>query len=196
MSLAESTKYAVAARQKSDSGCIEKAGDVDHGVEEQCSGIDTDTGTDGVSETQMDGQQEADIDAGAEADIVSSSNGSDTGLDGSSPQPPQPQPQEQSLLLSKLSPELRLMIWERVLGGMRLHIIQRSRRRLGYIVCPQTLLCEICQGGLPQPVRDGCRSLALAWNWKDSPDNNRNKATDLSLGGSGLLALPMTCRQM
>ncbi|KAL4910863.1 hypothetical protein BDW74DRAFT_141999 [Aspergillus multicolor] len=78
----------------------------------------------------------------------------------------QPQPEQtdsvldwdiqlQSSLLSKLSPELRIMIWEEALGGLRIHIIQRSDRRMGHVVCPATgpkgeaEPCEICRGGLP-----------------------------------------------
>ena len=100
--------------------------------------------------------------------------------------------QQQSPLLCKLSPELRLVIWENVLGGSRLHIIQRTRRRLGYIVCPETGSCEICRGGLPQPVRDGGRSLALAWTESDGPSRESS-----STGGElGLLSLALTCRQM
>ncbi|KAJ6044086.1 uncharacterized protein N7446_002283 [Penicillium canescens] len=53
-----------------------------------------------------------------------------------------PQPQPQSRLLARLSPELRLMIWEYVLGGQRIHIIQRSRQRLGHVVCPVPLDVE------------------------------------------------------
>ncbi|KAJ6021792.1 hypothetical protein N7540_007296 [Penicillium herquei] len=84
-----------------------------------------------------------------------------------------PQPQLQCHLLSRLSPELRLMIWEMVLGGRRFHIIQRSNQRLGHIVCPHSgtstpsakdkasqrardAFCEICHGGgIPQPVKEG-----------------------------------------
>ena len=75
--------------------------------------------------------------------------------------------QSQSALLARLSPELRLMIWEMVLGGMRIHIVQRQNRRMGHIVCPQTSACDICRGGLP-----GMKVSA------------------------GLLALSMTCKQM
>lgn len=59
------------------------------------------------------------------------------------------------------------MIWEMVLGGMRIHIIQRPNRRMGHVVCPQTSACDICRGGLP--------------GTKES---------------AGLLALSMTCKQM
>lgn len=81
--------------------------------------------------------------------------------------------QAESLMLTKLSPELRLMVWEEALGGFRLHIIQRSHRRLGHVICPLSESCEICRGGLPQPVRDG--EAPSEWN---------------------LLSLPMTCKQM
>lgn len=77
------------------------------------------------------------------------------------------------LILTKLSPEIRLMIWEEALGGFRLHIIQRSHRRLGHVICPLTDSCEICRGGLSQPVKDG--EVPSEWN---------------------LLSLPMTCKQM
>ncbi|KAJ5992325.1 hypothetical protein N7451_008049 [Penicillium sp. IBT 35674x] len=59
-----------------------------------------------------------------------------------------------------------------VLGGQRLHILQRNNKRLGHIVCPlgthtptsdkekmrraRGLPCEICDGnGIPQPVKEG-----------------------------------------
>ncbi|PLB39080.1 uncharacterized protein BDW47DRAFT_124718 [Aspergillus candidus] len=77
-------------------------------------------------------------------------------------------PQTQSLLLGKLSPELRLLIWEFVFADLRLHIVQRPNRRMGHVVCPGTAVsCEICQGGLPCPKK----------------------------GPSGLLALSMVCKQ-
>ncbi|KAJ5287759.1 hypothetical protein N7478_003445 [Penicillium angulare] len=102
------------------------------------------------------------------------------------------QPQLQSGLLSRLFPELRLIIWEYVLGGRRLHIIQRAQQRLGHIVCPHSasslpsqdknLLyrasnssCEICLGtGIPQPIKDA----------------------DLHGSGEKLLSLALTSRQM
>ncbi|OQE13859.1 hypothetical protein PENSTE_c042G03306 [Penicillium steckii] len=101
-----------------------------------------------------------------------------------------PAQQPQSGLLS-LPQELHLIIWEYVLGGQRLHIIQRSPQRLACIICPLSAtdipgkpshagnsFCEICQGGgIPQPAKDG----------------------DLVRAGRGngkLLALALTCRQM
>ncbi|RAL11318.1 uncharacterized protein BO97DRAFT_406263 [Aspergillus homomorphus CBS 101889] len=74
--------------------------------------------------------------------------------------------QRDNALLAKLSPELRMMIWELVLGGMRIHIVQRSNRRMGHVVCPETTGgCEICQGGLPSAKavtkRTGLLALAL-----------------------------------
>ena len=77
------------------------------------------------------------------------------------------------LVLKKLSAEIRLMIWEAALGGLCLHIIQRPQRRLGHIVCPRKESCEVCRGGLHQPVK-GSESLS-SWS---------------------LLSLPMTCKQM
>jgi hypothetical protein len=86
----------------------------------------------------------------------------------------EPKRQTECLMLRKLAPEIRLMIWETLLAGLRLHIIQRSQRRLGFVVCPQEKdSCEICRGGLHQPVKDGERC-------SDWP----------------LLSLPMTCKQM
>ncbi|KAF9888321.1 hypothetical protein FE257_008754 [Aspergillus nanangensis] len=80
--------------------------------------------------------------------------------------------QPQCSLLSKLSPELRLLIWELVLGEKRIHIIQQSNRRMGHVVCPRNDACEICQGGrAPSPSK--CR---------DNPD--------------ALLALSLTCKQI
>ncbi|KAL2864175.1 uncharacterized protein BJX67DRAFT_227010 [Aspergillus lucknowensis] len=85
--------------------------------------------------------------------------------------------QLQSSLLTKLSPELRVMIWEQVLGGMRIHIIQRSDRRMGHVVCPLTDACDICRGGLPP---SGCSSREGG----ESPMR------------SDLLVLPMACKQI
>ncbi|PWY91194.1 hypothetical protein BO70DRAFT_283389 [Aspergillus heteromorphus CBS 117.55] len=76
--------------------------------------------------------------------------------------------QPQSALLARLSPELRLIIWEMVLGGKRIHIVQRSNRRMGHIVCPETGSCDICRGGVSSV--------------KDTPGD--------------LLALSMTCKQI
>ncbi|KAJ5641703.1 hypothetical protein N7490_005703 [Penicillium lividum] len=103
---------------------------------------------------------------------------------------PTTQPQPQCRILSRLSPELRLMIWEMVLGGQRLHIIQRNNQRLGHIVCPfgthsdnrartrdrdRDPFCEICHGhGIPQPVKEG----------------------DLTHNTTKLLSPALTCRQM
>lgn len=98
-----------------------------------------------------------------------------------------PSPQLQSRLLT-LSPELRLMIWEFVLADQRIHIIQYSKQRLGYVVCPCALEprsspkrhtrnsnCEICHGtGISQPAKEA--------------DLLRNKVK--------LLGLALTCRQM
>ncbi|KAJ5574371.1 uncharacterized protein N7459_008798 [Penicillium hispanicum] len=107
------------------------------------------------------------------------------------------QPQPQCQLLSRLSPELRLMIWEMALGGLRLHIIQRSHQRLGHVVCPlgatgssdinrdqdtsprraREPFCEICHGGgIPQPVKEG-----------DLPGHQDRER---------LLGLALTCRQI
>ena len=106
------------------------------------------------------------------------------------------QAQPQSRLLARLSPELRLMIWESVLGDQRIHIIQRSQQRLGHVVCPSPPhegtktsspkhhtrrnsdhFCDICHGtGIPQPAKEG--DLA----------RSKNKVM--------LLGLALTCRQM
>ncbi|RAH44013.1 uncharacterized protein BO95DRAFT_189486 [Aspergillus brunneoviolaceus CBS 621.78] len=110
----------------------------------------------------------------------------------------QPQPQQQpkpdtrgewtfqrdSSLLAKLSPELRMTIWELVQGGMRIHIVQRANRRMGHVVCPETSGggrrdgvvrgCEICQGGLPSATKAASRRPTTP----------------------GLLALALTCKQI
>ncbi|OJJ02449.1 hypothetical protein ASPVEDRAFT_53136 [Aspergillus versicolor CBS 583.65] len=83
--------------------------------------------------------------------------------------------QLQSSLLATLSPELRVMVWEQVLGGMRIHIIQRADRRMGHIVCPALEACDICRGGLPPSC---C------------------KESRPHIPGSGLLALLLTCKQI
>ncbi|GES61385.1 hypothetical protein ATEIFO6365_0011004400 [Aspergillus terreus] len=78
-----------------------------------------------------------------------------------------PATQSQCSLLSKLSPELRLLIWEMVLGGMRIHIIQRANRCMGHVVCPRTAACEICQGGrAPSPTPTQSAILALSLTCK------------------------------
>ncbi|UCK57892.1 hypothetical protein AFCA_000772 [Aspergillus flavus] len=64
------------------------------------------------------------------------------------------------------------MIWEMVLGGMRIHIVQRSDRRMSHVVCPLTNTCDICLGASPQPVKGRARTIG------------------------NLLALPTTCRQI
>ncbi|PWY78549.1 hypothetical protein BO94DRAFT_497916 [Aspergillus sclerotioniger CBS 115572] len=75
--------------------------------------------------------------------------------------------QPQSSLLAKLSPELRLMIWEMVLGKRRIHIVQRPNRQMGHVVCPQTDTCDVCRGGLPMITPSGrCILLALAMTCK------------------------------
>ncbi|KAJ5988721.1 hypothetical protein N7481_003931 [Penicillium waksmanii] len=84
--------------------------------------------------------------------------------------PESPAQQPQCRLLS-LSPELRMIIWGYALSHLRLHIIQRSPQRLGYIICPLSAtgipdkaahagspFCEICQGGGIPPARKGSRS--------------------------------------
>ncbi|CAI7620150.1 unnamed protein product [Penicillium crustosum] len=103
-----------------------------------------------------------------------------------------PSPQLQSRLLTRLSPELRLMIWEFVLADQRIHIIQCSKQRLGHVVCPCALeprsslpkrhtrqnsnLCEICHGtGISQPAKEAD---LLRWNKVK------------------LLGLALTCRQI
>ncbi|KAJ5834514.1 hypothetical protein N7447_000540 [Penicillium robsamsonii] len=97
--------------------------------------------------------------------------------------------QLQSRLLTRLSPELRLMIWGFVLADQRIHIIQCSKQRLGHVVCQcaleksppkrhtrQNNLCEICHGtGISQPAKDAD---LVRWNKVK------------------LLSLALTCRQI
>ncbi|KAJ5514638.1 hypothetical protein N7463_004190 [Penicillium fimorum] len=95
--------------------------------------------------------------------------------------------QFQSRLLTRLSPELRLMIWGFVLADQRIHIIQCSKQRLGHVVCPcapekspkrhtRQKKCEICHGtGISQPAKE-----ADLMRW--------NKVK--------LLGLALTCRQI
>ncbi|CAI7675131.1 unnamed protein product [Penicillium pancosmium] len=108
----------------------------------------------------------------------------------STPKPPAQQPQ---CRLLSLSPELRMIIWGYALGHLRLHIIQRSPQRLGYIICPLSAtgipdkaahagspFCEICQGGgIPQPAKEA--DLVRAGR---------------GANGTKLLALSLTCRQI
>ncbi|KAL4924139.1 uncharacterized protein BDV17DRAFT_275315 [Aspergillus undulatus] len=103
-----------------------------------------------------------------------------------SQQPKQSQPdskliweaQLQSSLLAKLSPELRVMIWEQVLGGMRIHIIQRSDRRMGHVICPAVGSCDICRAGLPLP------------------GYSKSSCSEADSQLNGLLALPLVCKQI
>lgn len=97
--------------------------------------------------------------------------------------------QPHSLLLAKLSPELRLLIWEYVLGGKCIHIVQWANRRMGYVVCTDSdgngnknthkvkgKVCDVCQTGLPS--RRACAK----------------RGTDT--GVRGLLGVMLVCRQM
>ncbi|KAE8149361.1 hypothetical protein BDV25DRAFT_156448 [Aspergillus avenaceus] len=81
--------------------------------------------------------------------------------------------QRQCSLLTRLCPELRLMIWEMVLGGQRIHIVQRPDHRMSHVVCPLTDACDICRGDVPQPVKG-------------------RKAQSIG----HLLSLPITCKQI
>lgn len=98
--------------------------------------------------------------------------------------------QPHSSLLAKLSPELRLLIWEYVLGGKCIHIVQWANRRMGYVVCPDSdgngnkdkdkgrkgRMCDVCQTGLPS--RRACAK----------------RGTDTA--SRGLLGVMLVCRQM
>ncbi|KAL4979648.1 hypothetical protein BDW66DRAFT_94630 [Aspergillus desertorum] len=103
--------------------------------------------------------------------------------------------QLQSTLLSKLSPELRVMIWELVLGGMRIHIIQRPDRRMGHVVCPAAVTgietCDICRGGLPPSSSSCCSSSSSSRS--SSREGSRSPHLQMQ---SNLLALPMACKQL
>jgi hypothetical protein len=138
----------------------------------------------------------------------------------SSPHTPQSQPQ--CALLTCLSPELRLIIWEMVLGGQRLHIIQRSGQRLGHVICP---LCPGGGGGAatgtgtrsssgPRSRLDFSSKIKIA---RGVGDSDRDTFCEICQGagiaqpvkegdswgvgcagrnGNGLLGLVLTCRQM
>lgn len=139
-------------------------------------------------------QKQADTDTHPHVD---SDTDTDALIDASTPPTECELQSQKSHLLSKLSPELRLMIWEMVLAWSRLHIIQRPGRRLGHIICPGAPSCEICQDGLPQPVKDGGRGVSLTLMWTDKITNNKGRNRNGGKGnGSKLLALPMTCRQI
>ncbi|RAH77328.1 hypothetical protein BO86DRAFT_347666 [Aspergillus japonicus CBS 114.51] len=97
--------------------------------------------------------------------------------------------QGDSALLAKLSPELRMAIWELVQGGMRIHIVQRANRRMGHVVCPSrdgVLACEICQGGLPSATKAASR--------RTTPTTTATTTTTTTT--TGLLALALTCKQI
>ncbi|KAJ5891391.1 uncharacterized protein N7473_007619 [Penicillium subrubescens] len=134
----------------------------------------------------------------------------------SSPHTPQSQPK--CAILTRLSPELRLIIWEMVLGGHRLHIIQRSGQRLGHIICP---LCP--EGGArirsrsspgPRSRLDFSNKITIA---RGVGDRDRDTFCEICQGAgiaqpvkegdswgfgvagrnrNGLLGLVLTCRQM
>ncbi|KAF3387635.1 hypothetical protein F1880_000603 [Penicillium rolfsii] len=130
--------------------------------------------------------------------------------------PHTPQSQPQCALLTRLSPELRLIIWEMVLGGHRLHIIQRSGQRLGHVICP------LCPGGEgraenrssssfgPRPRTDFPRKINVARDQRDTiceicqgvgiaqPVKEGDSWGSGCAGrtGNGLLALALTCRQI
>ncbi|BCR91989.1 uncharacterized protein ACHE_70832A [Aspergillus chevalieri] len=91
--------------------------------------------------------------------------------------------QPHSPLLAKLSPELRLLIWEYVLGGKCIHIVQWANRRMGYVICPDPdpgdkdkKMCDVCQTGLPS--RRACAK--------------RGTETETR----GLLGVMLVCRQI
>lgn len=86
--------------------------------------------------------------------------------------------QRQSLLLSMLPAEVRLLIWEMVLGGKHLHIFDWSRK-IGHLACcpdeqSPSHLPQVCLGPLDFGRARGC----------------------LHKGPIPFLSLPLTCRRM
>ncbi|EPS30271.1 hypothetical protein PDE_05222 [Penicillium oxalicum 114-2] len=141
-----------------------------------------------------------------------------------SPRLPAPyQPQPECHLLTRLSLELRLMIWESVLGGHRLHILQRANRQLGHIICPLHLSRAGSHAPPPPLTHSASRTKSSSptrpWPCKNAPvDANvpfcqvcqgagvtqpvkeagffvRSKRA-LGYADAGLLALVLTCRQI
>ncbi|RDW93941.1 uncharacterized protein DSM5745_01263 [Aspergillus mulundensis] len=110
--------------------------------------------------------------------------------------------QPQSALLSNLSPELRVMIWEAVLGGMRIHIIQRSDKRMGHVVCPalepDAEPCDICRGGLPPSSSASSSRSRRSSSGSDSSggrEGSGSRSPHLQ-NKTHLLALPTTSKQI
>ncbi|KAJ5389891.1 uncharacterized protein N7496_000959 [Penicillium cataractarum] len=125
--------------------------------------------------------------------------------------PHTPQPQPQCALLTRLSPELRLIIWEMALGGRRLHIIQHSGQRLGHVICPLGHDHSASTGsgtgpgaesgsrprldsynklarGTGQPFCEICHGAGVAQPVKEGDS--------WGVGCDGLLGLVLTCRQI
>ncbi len=130
-----------------------------------------------------------------------------------SPHPSQPQ----CALLTRLSPELRLIIWEMALGSHRVHIIQRSGQRLGRVICP----CPLgpgpeCDGGTRSesgprprlgfsgrmscgvggPICEICHGAGIAQPVKEKDGEGLWRVGCAARGRDGLLGLVLTCRQM
>ena len=115
------------------------------------------------------------------------------------------------------------MIWESVLGGHRLHILQRTNRQLGHIICPLHLSRAGSHAPPPPLTHSASRTKSSSptrpWPCKNAPvDANvpfcqvcqgagvtqpvkeagffvRSKRA-LGYADAGLLALVLTCRQM
>lgn len=130
-----------------------------------------------------------------------------------SPHPPQPQ----CALLTRLSPELRLIIWEMALGNHRVHIIQCSGQRLGHVICPCPLGpgpesdagTRLDSGSRPRLGFSGemsrvvgaviceiCHGAGIAQPVKEKEREGLWKVGRSARGRDGLLGLVLTCRQM
>lgn len=78
-----------------------------------------------------------------------------------------------SCVLTRLPLSVRQLIWEAVIGGLRIHIIQRHKRQLRHIICSQLDSCIICREPAIQPVKE-----------------------NVPLASWSLLSLPLVCKQM
>lgn len=99
-------------------------------------------------------------------------------------QPSIPQSQQaDSLLLRKLPAEIRLQIWENVLGGQTVHILRKTKK-LGHRICPGEEFCCHCGADGVRPLKDG----------EEHPSEPYN--ADVQLAERSLIPVLLTCRQM
>ena len=119
------------------------------------------------------------------------------------------------LLLSRLPLEVRILIYQEVLGGHMLHIIMRKGWEIGHLRCwgcifnpmnrprlfPPTMLlhgrcstrdeeCDPCESKRP------AYQAKLKGNAGSLENNNQTKKVDIDVTEAGLLSLLRTCKQV